>query len=132
MMKKIYYKTIYKDDNERLLSGGIWDKEAIVEYKRNRWAKTHDWLTKKGYHLCIFDNLDNLKKNVHKYALKKYIQVYECEIKEIIPNLPPMRAHGFLRPDDFRLSSNLWPEGTVMAKQVKIIGKPMNPFGQMG
>jgi len=112
-MKK-YYKVVYEIIDGNLMSCVAGGK-AQVEYKINEWAKAPKWLADKGYHLCVFKT----KKDMFESGfIGRYFIV---EIKNKIKKLPKFCNaadihHGIIIEND-----RDWPEGTVMAKQVKLI-----------
>jgi len=123
MSKLKYHKVVYEMDGH-LISSYIRGR-AAVEYKVGEWAETQKHKQEEGWYLCIFDSMKNAQWYIKNLLLAKpsYF-TYSCDIDE--------EAHfpKYL-PDDGSISLSmtpirfkpLFPEGTVMAKRVKLLEK---------
>jgi hypothetical protein len=116
-MKRKYYKVVL-DMGDDLLSCWV-DGKAQVEYKINKWVSAPNWLTDKGYHLCVFKSLKVAK--IYLLVVIPRCCIFECEVKGIKTKLPIMLGVDNLMNGEFYPICNKWPQGTVMAKQVKLI-----------
>jgi len=118
-MEKVHYKVVCKKvikRKKRLFSYFAKFEGTEIEYKLNKWVKAPLEKALKGYHLLVFDNLDNAVEFIKDCNFKN-IFIYKCHIKNKIQSIP----------DKFEINSGLkWPKGTIMAKQVKIFGNKIN------
>jgi hypothetical protein len=116
-----YYKVVRQIENyERKKFVSLWaGKGAEVEYKIEEFVSAPKRLAKQNYHLLVFDDLDTAIKFNNTWGL-----IFECEIKGKIWILPAicdlfaMRYYGVRKPYP---EKEEWPQGTVMAKQVKLL-----------
>jgi len=113
----MYYKVLCRTSDERLLSSSVEGK-AEVEYKPGKYAKARKWLSKKGYDLLVFNNK---RKAMEFLGNGIKMSVWKCKIKGRRKELPVFKNYVFLADGkllDTRFGN--WPDGTVMAKEVKI------------
>tara|TARA_Y100000310_G_scaffold321976_1_gene380390 strand:- start:2024 stop:2410 length:387 start_codon:yes stop_codon:yes gene_type:complete len=89
--------------------------DAVVEYRRGRWAEPPEWLLEKGYGLLVFDTerqVRNWLSELRSYGL----QLWEIEIEMVYGDLPiPLSAA------EVGVGITAWPEGTMMADRVKLV-----------
>ena len=118
----IGYKVVRHESSDRLYSCIVRNK-AQVEYKSNQWVQAPRWLAQQGYYLIFFDSFEAARNFISTEPLLE--EIWKCEIKEEIKNLPP-------RCDASNLGSGIkiesiangrWPWGTKMAKKIKLIKK---------
>jgi len=100
--------------------------EAQVTYKPNEWIKAPRWLAKIGYHLTFFKDLKFAEKFLEENSngkTEENSEVWRCEARDILKVLPPLCF-----PEDVNWKELVrwevpWPEGTFMAKEIKLIKK---------
>lgn len=119
-MKKKYYKVTIDFDG-RQCSCFTYGGKASVSYYENFWSEPPTWLSEKGYGLFVFDSLKNARKFYKKFICPDH-KIWECEIEDKFASLPlPLYRDyldcGYISPDPYAE----FPEGTVMAKKVKLI-----------
>jgi len=108
--------------------------KARVEYQPGEYVKAPEWLSKEGYDLLVFDNLEKALKFIDDRVVSNYHQteVWKCEIKKGKSKLPPVMAIDYLawgKLSDSPFST--WPDGTVMAREVKIT-EPVSGIREKG
>ena len=118
------YKVVCRQ-GDKLISYVARDK-AQVTYRLNEWAKAPKWLAKMGYHLTFFKDLEFAQKFLEENSdeeIEKNGEIWRCEAKYVVEVLPPFCYPG---DDDWRELIRWevpWPEGTFMAKEIKLIKK---------
>lgn len=153
-MKKKYYKLTTKWCGKPY-SYSAYYGGARVQYRVGKWVKAPDWLAEKGYHLFVFDTLENATREASGHN-PSFVNIWECEIRGLFRTLPPFLSSVCLDHYNNGLSIGfeyvkwenidggngkivteikLWevsiepapharfPEGTVMAREVKLIKK---------
>ena len=121
-MKKKYYKLTTEINGKQFsyatLTGiGL----AEVEYSADKWTRAPEWLAKKGYHLFVFDDLQKALK--FAYMSSPPIRLWECEIRSKYKNLPVYISRDEINNGRLVPVNGRFPEGTVMAREVKLIKK---------
>lgn len=118
MSKKIYYKIVRKDENKYISS--FIDDGNKVEYKLNEYVGVSEFKTvDDNYHLLVFDSFENAKNFIAFFDQL----IFKCKIKGIIKNIPERKVCMDGIYSNIK-DVNEWPKGTIMAKAVKIYGKP--------
>lgn len=92
---------------------------AEVCYEPGRWAIAPAWLAEKGYHLFAFVDLSSLTRFIPNKV--RYVEVWEAEADEIIQPLPPPLVPHSLKIGKIERDPGKYPEGTIMAKRLKLI-----------
>jgi hypothetical protein len=82
-------------------------------------------LAERGYHLLVFDSVENLQDFITAYNLDEtLVHGYLAQADGIIDNLPPPALFYKVRKDEYDILPTpgaKWPKGTLMAKRVKLI-----------
>lgn len=113
------YKVVIQYGGDLLSYSVVGDLET--KYKPNEWAKAHPKLAERGYHPVVFDALKHAIDFLKSPSMSPAVQIWACEIEEQITPLPPKAESPY---EIVRLGhthyNQPWPEGTVMAKRVKL------------
>ena len=127
---------IVKNVNGKLFSWNFngW---GIVQYTPGEWVKTLQLSRKYGYHLTVFETLEDAK--IWGVDLPpSFYEIWECEIKPAPQILPPLidNLHSgaliYFAKMMYKIRRKFcgnspeqlgWPKGTLMAKKVKLIRK---------
>jgi len=116
---KNYYK-VTTEINNRQLSYATFHGEAEVKYQKNLWVEAPIWLAEKGYHLFVFNNMENAKKFVGDPSSSTCI--WECEVKGKFKHLPIRLSRPYLDYGELlALPYDKFPKGTIMVKKVKLL-----------
>ena len=113
-MEKVF-KALWLDEvSQEFASAGAFG-EAEVVYKIGEWTVAPQWLADKGYHLLVFDSLEN--------AMASFADnIFECEVEGRIIFLPErLNLLNLSHGDTSRTTEDTWPKGTRMYKRVKIL-----------
>ena len=133
-----YYKAL-SEVNGRFLSCSVENK-AEVSYIIDTWVRAPSWLACRGYHLFVYDDLENARWVVNNnIRLPKkaeqimhgapisgdkaisYLRIYECEVQGVCSRLPQPLGLAKLGEGEIELSDTAFPGGTVMVKGVKLL-----------
>jgi hypothetical protein len=125
-----YYKVVSYNPliSKHFLSAITPIKRDGVIYPLNKWTRANEEAVKHGYHLLVFDSLENAvdfkKCRILNMGLKLYI--FKCKIskKMKIGNRLDMNGKG-INWDKRYYRFFRFPQGTIMAKCVKIYGEPL-------
>jgi len=119
---KMYYKVMYTFPTlEGKLVSSTVEGKAMVEYKPRKYVKAPEWLSKKGYNLLVFDNLEKAINFANNSSARTEMNVWKCKIKGKKKKLPVFKSPDVLGLGKLSECNWMdWPDGTVMAKEVKI------------
>lgn len=111
---KKYYKVLSGGEKSPMAEG-----QAAVQYTTNGFVSAPEWLAKKGYHLLVYDNLEEARK----WRRDSYTSIWEVEVKNVIENPVPRASLlqlklGVIVPHRPAVA---WPQGTIMVEEVKLI-----------
>lgn len=105
-----------------MYSAVVRDK-ARVRYKKLGWNVAPKWLAQNGYHLVAFRTIEDAVKFGLDEDLVS-VDIWEVELMGIIKKMPPkLDIHQICRGNKEAVPFGDWPEGTIMAKKVKLIKK---------
>ena len=107
------YKVLWKDS----LKSAYAPHTACVEYKLGRWVKAPGWLARRGYYLTVFRSLNDARK----YRSSLVQDIWLCEVSGVKTDLPYVCYLAGLSRGEMEPMPRDWPEGTIMARRVKII-----------
>jgi len=96
---------------------------AQVEYKPGCWAEAPEWLATQGYHLMVFDSLENalrFRPPDWKLTPLEFWWAEAGNVRE--PDLPPL-ALLWLSWGQFEESPWPWSQGTLFAEKVRLVRK---------
>lgn len=118
-MNNIVYKVIWhrfgRPKTSYLASG-----KARVYYKVGEWAEAPEWLQEKGYHLLVFETLEQARQFL-PFPQTIELEIWEAEAEDRYA-LPPMLNTSKLYDGEFlEARINWWPWGTLMYKRIKLI-----------
>ena len=120
----IVYKAVYVRFDE-LWSVIHEDKLGVgVRYIPGVESVAPHRLAKQGYHLCVFDTLENAE------LFGEYCCVWEAEAREEVP-LPPY-GHPWEDGTVDVIDNACWPTGTKMYKGVTLTRQVMNGYHSTG
>ena len=109
-----YYKALTNRNNKLVSSAATG--VARVEYPVGEWVTAPKWLADKGYHLCVFVDINSALSFAGGYDW-----VYECDVRGAVPVLDKADLNyleaGILQ---FYSFSDIWPNGTRMFREVRI------------
>jgi hypothetical protein len=98
---------------------------ARVRYRVGRWVTARKPLAERGYHLLVFDSIENLQDFMKMYQLDDtLVHGYLAQADGIIANPPPPALFYKVSKDKYDILPTPgaeWPKGTLMAKRVKLI-----------
>lgn len=124
---------IVKNVSGKLFSWNFTRWGAVL-YVPSEWVEAPDLARKYGYHLTVFETLEDAK--AWSVDLPSYYEIWECEIIPAPQILPPLidSSHSgalvyyakimYKIRRKFRGNSPEqlgWPKGTLMARKVKLI-----------
>ncbi len=124
---RIYYKVL-RESYDNLYSCSSSHSPHTVLYRPNKWSKAPEKLAAIDYYLLVFSKLKDAKFFISRNYAGTKIKIYRCEIKKgKSKDLPYRLVWESVRqicqstngPKDKHMY--LWPDGTVMAKEVKIL-----------
>ena len=114
-----YYKVI--NNREGNLSSAILPSyhEGFTKYSLEHWIGAPKKLAAAGYHLSVFKNQKTARLFLKSLQIGDR-RLYQCKVRGVIRNLPPIRM---TRDTKFGIpfEDDMWPKGTVMAKEVMLI-----------
>ena len=110
-----YYKVVREEDGKRYSL--IVHGKACVEYVPGEWTKAPEWLARRGYHLLVFTDFDKARY----WCENETDEVWECEVKDVIEELPLMLDIKALACGRAFNSFSCFPKETVMAREVKLV-----------
>jgi hypothetical protein len=117
---KIKYKVVRDGlygDTQSVVAG----LKAKVKYKVGEWVQAPKWLFDAGYHLCVFDKLEDAKEFKDGFV---YCSIYKCEVEGEIKNLPEKLSTVSLLCGELNPAiTPIWAPGTEMYKMVKLKDK---------
>ena len=114
--KRTGYKT-------RVLYSAIVYNKAGIRYKKLGWNVAPKWLAEMGYHLLAFRTIEDAVKFGLDEGLVS-VDIWEVELMGIIKKMPPKLDIGQICYGNKKaVPFGDWPEGTIMAKKVKLIKK---------
>jgi hypothetical protein len=119
-MKRI--KIIKKVNEEK--TSCIVPSEAGVVYKEHQWATAPEWLQKAGYHLLVFNNVEDalsFTTDIFDSDIYGDIELWTCKVRGKIRRLPEHCYFFVLDERQLCGSGKDWPEGTEMYKKVKLV-----------
>jgi hypothetical protein len=95
------------------------DRAFSVHYGTTFFAKAPGWLAERGYHLTVFDTLDNALYFRDDLESR---QVWVCECRGRQP-LPDFRLSSCIAKHKYSLQDFVdgWPKGTEMYKEVVLV-----------
>jgi len=112
--KRTGYKT-------RVLYSAVVYNKAGIRYKKLGWNVAPKWLAQMGYHLLAFRTIEDAVKFGIDQDLGS-VDIWEVELMGIIKKMPPkLDIHQICCGNTVPFGD--WPEGTIMAKKVKLIKK---------
>ena len=89
--------------------------KAKVQYKPHEWTEAPEWLAKNGYYLTAFKDA----KDAKVYDQIGDYELWEAEAESIVQRLPHYAdSVGLFEGKIIPLGTELWPDGTVMAKRI--------------
>ena len=100
-----------------VLTSWVADGQAEVTYKIGEWVTAPEWLADYGYHLMVFDDLEDarqLEDSLHN--------IFVCEVEDEVP-LPEVdfMVDGLSYGEMYPHPSPGWPHGSRMFKRVKLV-----------
>ena len=99
--------------------------KASVKYGREKWAEAPKWLAEKGYHLLVFETLDDTVNFVRPYSngvLPECGCIWMCECEDEIDPIPDMGYWFDVGLGNLTMGPcGEWPPGTRMFKRVKLL-----------
>lgn len=132
------YKIVRRDGNKLVSQGQLNDSKGnpiedfVVTYSTNWFAEAPDYLAKFGYHLLVFETMDD----VHEFCRinlgfeddRNTYEVWLVEVEEWTPNRPflfDISRKGMEKtmrtiPPNYH-GNSYWPHGTKMYKKVKLV-----------
>ncbi|RLC84346.1 MAG: hypothetical protein DRJ03_14500 [Chloroflexi bacterium] len=93
--------------------------KAEVKYFPGKWVKAPFWLRRRGYHLTAFKDLETAEKYTNVFSSRA--ELWEAEAEGVITELPPPLLQWRLARGFICRGANTWPEGTVMAKRLRLV-----------
>lgn len=133
----MYYKVVRKDKCGILKShgSGLYP-EATLVYLTTNWTQARDIFASAGYYPVVFSNFDNAWDFMQAYWYDD-LEVWSCEIEDVIEEKPEMRGHSFLRDPQGLIWRGIqpcrywmnWPAGTVMVKRVRLLERACGAYG---
>lgn len=90
--------------------------KAMVTYKRGEFVEAPRWLSKEGYHLLVFDNLEHAEDFWGE-------AIWKAEAEEEILLLPKRHSISLTDAGELIGDTGSWPTGTRMYKRVKLLEK---------
>lgn len=117
LASSLAYKVVQVGIHE--LTSAIVGGRASVCYQPGHWVCAPFWLVSAGYHLTCFGSLEKALKFRNDCLCE---EVWLCEARGLITDLPPMMIIYPLRHGDMTLKTySDWPPGTIMAEGIKLI-----------
>ena len=114
-----YYKVI--NNREGNLSSAILPPchEGFTKYSLEHWIGAPKNLALAGYHLFVFKNQKTARIFLKSLQIGDR-RLYQCKVRGVIRNLPPIKT---TRDNKFGISfeGDMWPDDTVMAREVMLI-----------
>lgn len=108
------YKLLYKFRGE-LHSWGAGGTARVI-YEPGKWIEAPAHLAKMGYHIVVFDDLEDTDTFPYDWRPGP---IWEVDAEDEVP-LPP-RASLVRLNDGVIVQSGEWPPGTRMFKRVRLI-----------
>tara|TARA_Y100000310_G_scaffold321976_1_gene380391 strand:- start:2407 stop:2766 length:360 start_codon:yes stop_codon:yes gene_type:complete len=113
----VAYKVV-KRVQGRLVSAAVWG-EHQVEYRQGEWVRAAEsYLSRRGYGLLVFLDVWKAMRWMETYS---GIEVWSAEIRGEVELLPPMLYLPLLDS----ISIGMWPQGTGMCKEVRLVKSAM-------
>lgn len=129
MSKEIYYKIVTPE-----LRSISWEKVSIfsIQYKEKEFVNAPNELFELGYGLTVFKDMKSLKNFIKNTPIFRLMyRIYSCETRDEIP-IPKQGGIRF-SPSSYSQFKKFiteyedvvlnWPEGTLMARSVKLLKK---------
>jgi hypothetical protein len=122
-------RTVYKAVRRKIHNGRVQYTSVLaigkaeVCYKVGEYVEAPDWLARRGYHLFVFDSLDDAI-NAFPYT-QSVFELWEAEAQGVreprdIPGMCFSKlAEGVFKPSGMSLGG----KGVLLAKRVKLVRK---------
>lgn len=112
-----YFKVCSVDDQGRIGSIIVYGL-AYTRYYFEHWSSSPRVMARQGYYPLVFETLEQALGFVRSLLMTEGY-VFEVEVDGDI-SLPPKGYLGWLDDGDIFPSHTPWPEGTVMARRVRL------------
>lgn len=116
----IVYKVMHRSSRKsKALTSAITFGKAEKHYRPGVNHHAPHWLTEQGYHMTAFRTL----MHARSWRKSNTTEVWRCEATDIIryKALPQRCLLYALSNGDIVAAGNLWPEGTIMCKTIKLL-----------
>jgi hypothetical protein len=122
------YKVLHRGGWHSLVADG----KALTCYSQDRWVRAPKWLARKGYHLTCFLSLRDALQFMDKMELKRgrNLVIWEAKAWGVTFKLPSVCNLSYLHDGHFKPGLSyffgkiqVWPPGTMMAKEIKLVRK---------
>jgi hypothetical protein len=132
-MSTFVYRVLIRHEGGLYSPLVAFDSPLCVAHKPGEWARTPRVADVHGYYITVYEDLAQARQlwsNLTAYEVRpEFMQAYEiwaCEARDIVRHLPPPINpydinKGLMGPQYARPSAPYWMDGTLMAREVRLI-----------
>ena len=110
--------------NGKLVSALIRpESTAFTRYRKKKWIRANLHCRKSGYHLLVFNNLENAKRFAWEWCNDEPLEIWKVACRGKLEEIPaPCDTAVLNRYGTFYPAIDVdWSNGTLMCRKIKLI-----------